>query len=435
MKQAGMNRAGMNRAGGMADQRGAELFSARVLAAIFIVGILAFVGVLYLEVFTDGGEPDYEVSPTTYSSSALGHKALLETLRRLQIPVIVSRFKSGEKAGAGSLLVLLEPNPEQDEAKLIGGFGNLKHGLLVLPKWTGEADRKKPSWVGSMDLLPEEAVKPILDKIQVHGKLKRLKGTYQVKVPELGGTIEITDPQIMVGAKLKSVVRLEEGTLIGETNFGTGKQWVVSDPDFIANHGIDEADNAVVAVSMIDRLRPAGGVVVFDETAHGFEQRPNLMKTALQLPFGIVTLSAIVAVLLAVWGGIVRFGRPQADGRALQPGKVTLIRTAADLLHQAGRRGGAVELVLTRYLRAQIADTLAQVNAPRGLDERRQIAWLDNLASTRNPDFRLQPLADAIENAAKAGKTDPARALRLAADLHAWKQEYLHGLGKASGHR
>jgi hypothetical protein len=41
-------------------------------------------------------------------------------------------------------------------------------------------------------------------------------------------------------------------------------------------------------------------------------------------------------------------------------------------------------------------------------------------------------LADAIEAAARSGKTDPARALRLAADLQAWKQEYLHGLGKAS---
>jgi hypothetical protein len=210
---------------------------------------------------------------------------------------------------------------------------------------------------------------------------------------------------------------------------------VLSDPDVISNHGIDEADNAVVAVTMIDRLRPSGGVVIFDETIHGFEQRPNLMKSALELPFGIVTLSAVIAILLAVWAGMKRFGRAQADGRALQPGKVTLIRTAADLLHQAGRRGGAVELVLTRYLRAQVADMMTQLNGPRGLDERRQVAWLDDLARARGPRARLRPLADAIEAASRAGSTDPARALRLAADLHAWKQEYLYGLGKSSFHR
>lgn len=408
-----------------------ELFSARALAAIFVVGILALVGTVYLLVFGDGGEPTLEVRPTTYSSSALGHKALLETLRRLQVPVIVSRFKSGEKAGPGSLMVLLEPDTDHVKDGLVGGFRNVPRGLLVLPKWQGARDRKKPSWVGTMTLLPLDAIEPILKETQIEGMVQRVTGTFTVEVPDLGGTIEITDPQVLVGADLKPIVTLKGGVLIGETTQVNGRQWVVADPDILSNHGIDQADNAVVAVSMIENLRPRSGVVIFDETIHGFEQRPNLMKAALELPFGIVTLSVLAATLLAVWAGTMRFGRPQADGRALQPGKITLIRTAADLLHQAGRRGGAVELVLTRYLRAQVADTLVQVNAPRGLDERRQIAWLDNLASTRKPHVRLQPLADAIEAAARSGKTDPARALRLAADLHAWKQEYLHGLGKA----
>lgn len=412
-----------------------ELFSARTLAAIFIVGILAFVGAVYLLVFTDSNDPIFEIGPTTYSSSALGHKALLQTLRRLQVPVIVSRFKSGEKAGPGSLLVLLEPDPDHLADGLIGGFGNVPHGLLALPKWTGGRDMRKPNWVGAMKPLPLNLIEPILKETQIGGTVQRVIGTFTVDVPDLGGLIEITDPQVLVGAALKPIVTLKGGVLVGEMTHGTSRQWVVADPDILSNHGIDQADNAVVAVSMIEALRPRSGVVIFDETIHGFEQRPNLMKTALQLPFSIVTLSALVAVLLAIWAGVVRFGRPQVDGRALQPGKITLIRTAADLLHQAGRRGGAVELVLTRYLRAQIADTLAQVNAPRGLGERRQIAWLDNLASARKPHVRLQPLADAIEAAARAGKTDPARALRLAADLHAWKQEYLHGLGKTSIHR
>lgn len=425
----------MSEAGAAVKTGSGELFSGRVLAAIFAVGILAFVGILYLQVFTDGGDPTREVRPTTYSSSALGHKALLQTLRRLQIPVVVSRFKSGEKAGPGSLLMLLEPDITQAPDGLIGGFGNVPRGLLVLPKWTGAPDNLKPTWVGTMKPLPLDLIEPILKETQVDGSVQRITGTFTVEAPDLGGRIEITDPQVLVGSDLKPIVTLQGGILIGEIANRGGQQWVVSDPDIISNHGIDQADNAVVAVSMIDRLRPSSGVVIFDETIHGFEQRPNLMKTALQLPFGIVTLSALVAILLAVWAGVKRFGRAQPDTRALQPGKVTLIRTAADLLHHASRRGGAVELVLTRYLRAQIADTLAQVNGPRGLDERRQVAWLDSLASGRRPDVRLRPLVDAIEATARSGKTDPGRALRLAADLHAWKQEYLHGLGKAQIHR
>lgn len=418
-----------------AASEGGDLFSARTLAAIIGIGVLAFIGTIYLEVFTDGGDPSFEISPTTYSSSALGHKAFLEILRRLEVPVVVSRFQSGEKAGRGSLLLLIEPEQSDASEELVGGFGNVPHGLLVLPKWTGGIDLRKPTWVGSMEPLPVATIEPLLKRAQIGGKLQRQTGTFTLALPEFGGTIEITDPQTIVGSGLKPIVTLNGGILIGEARLGSGRQWVLSDPDLISNHGIDEADNALVAVNMIDELRPPGGVVIFDETTHGFEQRPNLMKAALRLPFVIVTLSVIVAVLLAVWAGARRFGRPQPEGRALQPGKVTLIRTAADLLHQAGRRSGAVELVLSRYLKAQIADVLARVNAPRGLSDARQINWLDDLAGARRAQSRLRPLAEAIDSAARSGATDPARALQLAADLHAWKQEFLNGIGKSSSHR
>ncbi len=411
-----------------------ELFSGRILVIIIGVGILAFVGMLYLQVFSSGAEPTLEVSPTTYSSSALGHKALLQLLSRLEVPVVVSRFKTGEKAGRGSLLLLLEPDAGDAAKDLIGGFGNLPHGLLALPKWGGVVDSRKPSWIGRMEPLPATLIDPILKQAQIGGRIQRASGTFTLDLPEFGGTIELTDPQTIHGASLKPIVTLQGGILIGETRLGGGRQWVLADPDLLSNHGIDQADNALVAVALIDRLRPPGGVVVIDETIHGFEQRPNLFNAAFRLPFVIVTLSAAIAVLLAVWAGIRRFGRPQPEGRVLQPGKVTLIRSTADLLHQAGRRSGAVELVLTRYLRAQIADTLAQVNGPRGLDDSQQITWLDQLANTQRKQPRLRPLAESIEAAARA-HGDPLQALRLAAELNAWKQEFLHGSGTSTRHR
>jgi hypothetical protein len=413
--------------------RPGEVFSPRTLLAIIAVGTAAFVGMIYLEMFGID-DPDFEIGPSTYSSSALGHKALMETLRRIDVPVVVSRFRSGEKTGDGSLLVLAEPDGSDISEELVGGFGNVPHGLLVLPKWDGKRDRSKPRWVETMDKVSLDDVESVLKRAQADGMIRRLKGTFTVDVPDFGGTVELTDPQVMIGAAVKPIVSLQGGVLIGEADLGSGQQWILSDPDLIANHGIDQADNAVVAVSMIEALRPGGGAVIFDETIHGLELRPNLMRTAFELPFGIVTLSAAVAVALAIWAGLMRFGRPEAGQRALQPGKVTLIRTTADLLRQ-GSRKGTVELVLTRYLKAQIADLVARLNGPRGLDENRQIAWLDDLAVARRLGSRLQPLAAAIETTAKSHSTDPGRALRLAADLHAWKQEFLYGVAKGSSDR
>jgi hypothetical protein len=415
--------------------RSGDLFSPRVLSVIIAVGILAFVGMLYLQLFGDSGDPDLEIGPSTYSSSALGHKALLETLRGLGIPVLVSRFKSNEKAGRGSLLVLAEPDVGETSDALLGTFGNLPHGLLVMPKWQGSRNRSKPRWIGDMEPVPGGTVESILKTTQIGGQPKRLSGTFTVEVPDLGGTIELTDPQIIVDSTLKPIVTLQDGILIGESRLGSGQQWVLSDPDLISNHGIDEKDNAIVAVSLIERARPNTGVVVFDETIHGLEQRPNLLKSAFKLPFSIVTLSTAVAILLAIWAGMTRFGRPAPDQRALQPGKVTLIRTTANLLRQASRKSGTVELILARYLRAQIADMLIRVNAPRGLTESQQVAWLDELSNARRLRWRLRPLAEAIEGTKRPGQTDPGRSQRLAAELHAWKQEFLYGLGKGSGNR
>jgi hypothetical protein len=414
--------------------RPGEVFSPRTLLAIIAIGTAAFVGMMYLEMFGIDN-PDFEIGPSAYSSSALGHKALMETLRRLDVPVVVSRFRSAEKAGQGSLLVLAEPDGSEASEEMIGGFGNVPHGLLVLPKWDGRRDRSKPRWVEAMDKIQVDDVELVLKRAQINALVKRVEGTFTVDVPEFGGRVELTDPQVIIDARaLKPIVSLKGGILIGEADLGSGRQWVLSDPDLIANHGIDQGDNAVVAVSLIEALRPGSGAVIFDETIHGLELRPNLLRTAFELPFGIVTLSAAVAVALAIWAGLMRFGRPEPGQRALQPGKVTLIRTTADLLRQ-GSRKGTVELVLTRYLKAQIADLVTRLNGPRGLTENRQIAWLDDLAVARRLRSRLQPIAAAIEATAKSRSTDPGRALRLAADLHAWKQEFLYGLAKGSSDR
>ncbi|WP_119299562.1 hypothetical protein [Dongia deserti] len=418
------------------EGRPGELFSPRTLMLVIAIGIAAFAGMLYLQLFADPDDPDFQVGATTYSSSAIGHKALLETLRRIDVPVIVSRFRSGEKAGSGSLLVLAEPDDNAIAKALLGGFGNVPRGLLVLPKWEGRRDLSKPRWVRKMDPVSIESVERVLDHAQIDALIKRIQGTFTIEMPEFGGRIELTDPQVLIDTRgLRPIVSLKGGVLIGEVRLGSGRQWVLSDPDLISNHGIDEADNVIVAVSMIEKLRPSSGVVIFDETIHGFEQRPNLLKTAFELPFSIVTLSSAVAILLAIWGGMMRFGRPEPGQRALQPGKVTLIRTTADLLRHASRRSGTVELVLTRYLRAQIADMVARLNGPRGLSESRQIAWLDDLANARRLRSQLHPIAAAIDSATRAGSTEPGRAMRLAADLHAWKQEFLYGLAKGSSDR
>jgi hypothetical protein len=204
---------------------------------------------------------------------------------------------------------------------------------------------------------------------------------------------------------------------------GSGELWILSDPDLLSNAGIDEADNGVVAVSIIDALLPKGGTVVIDETLHGYEQRPNLLRALLRPPFVTILIALIVTMLVLVWAGVTRFGAPQPETDGLAAGKLTLVKSAAKLL----RFGTSANNLLLSYRRLVLTDVLNELHGPSGLDETAQVAWVDRAAEHRGLEIRLRPLLDRMSELAEAGRIDATRALRFALDLYRWKQEILHG--------
>jgi hypothetical protein len=191
----------------------------------------------------------------------------------------------------------------------------------------------------------------------------------------------------------------------------------------MSNAGLDDADNGVVAVSMIRSMLPSGGTVIIDETSHGFEQRPNLLRLLLHPPFIAVGIAGIAALLVLVWGGVARFGAPRPETVGLAAGKLTLVRNAAQLL----RLGTTASNLVMSYRRLVLADAIAELHGPPGLDEFSQAAWLDRAAAHRGLAIRVKPLLDEMSSLAEADRLDAARALRFSLDLHRWKQEILNG--------
>jgi len=167
-------------------------------------------------------------------------------------------------------------------------------------------------------------------------------------------------------------------------------------------------------------LLPKGGTVIIDEALHGFEQRPNLMRTLLHPPFVTVLGATIVALLVLIWAGATRFGAPLPESDGLAAGKLTLVRSAAKLL----RFGTSAGNLLQGYRRLVLADAMSELHGPTGLDETGQAAWLDRAAEHRGLAIRLAPLLDQIP---QSGRIDATRALRCALDLYRWKQEIVHG--------
>jgi hypothetical protein len=309
---------------------------------------------------------------------------------------------------------------------LLNSIHRAPHALLVLPKWSGVTDRDKPIWVKRMDLLPDDEVTAILQAVASDSTLMRDDGAATLDAGRFGGKIALTDPQYIVSGSDMPIAPILSNAgkiLLGEMKIGGDTLWILSDPDLLSNAGIDEADNGVVAIAIVDALLPKGGTVIIDETLHGYEQRPNLMRTLLHPPFLPILITAIVTALVLAWAGFARFGAPLAENEGLAAGKLTLVKSAAKLL-QFGT--GAGNLLLS-YRRLVLADVISELHGPQGLDEAAQAAWLDRAAEHRGLVTRVGPVLTRMSSLAEFGRIDAARGLRLAHELYRWKQEILHG--------
>jgi hypothetical protein len=403
-------------------------FQLLTLVVLIVIGLGAFLAGTYLQVFDDGSGEPWTTDANSFSHSALGHRAFVATLRKLGIPVEISRFRTLDRVGDNNLLLLLEPDAEAGDA-ILSELGSVHHVLLVLPKWEGRTDLQKPSWIDRMRLLPADQVQRVLRAVlpgPPGASLERSKDKLEHEMTRYHGRVVIDQPQyidVFNDSLADSLVVEKDGTLLAERVEGGNHLWILSDPDIISNAGLDDADNGIVAVSMIQSILPPSGTVIIDETSHGFEQRPNLLRVLLRPPFIAVGIGAIAVLVVLAWAGITRFGAARPETIGLAAGKLTLVRNAAHLL----RLGTTASNLVLSYRRLALADAIAELHGPAGLDEVAQAAWLDRAAAHRGLTIRITPLLDEMASLTETDRLDAARALRLSLDLHRWKQEILNG--------
>jgi hypothetical protein len=399
-------------------------FQLLTLIVLIVIGLAAFLGGTYLQVFDDGSGEPWTTDANSFSRSAIGHRAFVTALRKLGIPVEISRFRTLDRVGDNNLLMLIEPDAKAGE-EILSELDSVSHVLLVLPKREGRVDFNKPTWIDRMSILPEDDVKKVLRQAVTGGEIIRKNGAVTDSASQFGGKLSLADPQYVAlnDLPLEPVLRIPEGILVAERKGTVNRLWILSDPDLLSNAGLDDADNGVVAVAMIESMLPSGGTVIIDETSHGFEQRPNLLRLLLHPPFIAVGIAGIAALLVLAWAGVARFGAPRAEAVGLTAGKLTLVRNAAQLL----RLGTTAANLALSYRRLVLADAISELHGPPGLDEFNQAAWLDRAAAHRGLKIRVKPLLDEMSALAEAGRLDAAQALRFSLDLHRWKQEILNG--------
>jgi hypothetical protein len=221
-------------------------------------------------------------------------------------------------------------------------------------------------------------------------------------------------------AGLRPLVACAAGTLLGLVT-GRNDVYVLSDPDVLANHGLDDGDNAAFALGLLDHLRD-GRPIVLDETLHGFELVPSIWTQLGTFP--LVLLPVQLALLLAVvlWAAAGRFGPLVPPPPAIAPGKAFLVEQIAELLQV----GGGSWQVLHRYYRNQLRTAARRLGSVR--DEKHALALVQACARARGRQETLAALHEEVQRAI-AGRRSPdaQRCLELAAAIHRECEEIVHG--------
>ena len=366
-----------------------------------------------------GGRPS--VGADAYSRSAVGHHGLVTLLERVGIPVVISQARSAERARAG-LLVIAEPvaGGAAADRRLTELLGGAPRVLLVLPKWWGEGDPEHEGWLDAVALLPAEEVEAVVTALGLDAsRLQRGE-------PLAAGDVAIRHAPQSLGidpAWDEPVLADGDRGLILEIPYGTTRLTVVTDPDLLNNHGLDEAGNAARVVALIDRLRE-GGPVVFDEVSHGYVREPGLWAVLFRYPLVLATLQALlvaVALGLATRG---RFGPPAVAPPPMAAGKDFLIRHTATLL----RHGGHDAAMLRRYLVSTVAQVRLALHAPRELSGAQVVAWLERVGTARKVSVPLSELEREVA-AIEADRTLHRQAATIAVRVHRWRQEMTLGSG------
>ena len=397
-------------------------FRRATLVGLVALSAASLLGGLLLAILTPGEKgPRGAVRPTARGRGALGHRAFVELLRRLEIRVVVGRASRPEP---GTAVVIAEPSLSRERSpgeglRLRQLLEETPRALLVLPKWTGSPDPARRGYLASAELLPASVPAEVLAAAGIAGQVTRVAESIAGATwsGDLHGVADLRSAQLLVSKDLQPVLSSKGRLLVGERSTHRGKLLVLADPDLLSNHGLQHGDDARLAVALIERLRQGGGVQ-FDESFHGGAHDEGPWRALLRFPLVLAVIQALLAAAILLWGGMHRFGAPLPAEPPLPAGKAALIDSMAELL----RFGGHSAHALDRYLRSSLQEVAAALHAPGELRGGTLDAWLDRIGTRA----RL-PTVEALRGEAGAAASSPAALLESARRIHLWRTRMLHG--------
>jgi hypothetical protein len=399
-------------------------FSPITMMIMVLVGVVCLAGIALLSAFEPEMKSGNDGQAHALSKSSVGYLALSRMMEVSGFDVDLNRrgIEDGENDYS---TVVLAPTLNTDEDQILNFYRD-GPTVILLPKWITAPDRNKRGWsqlFATFDVDESLAILP--PDLKNESKLTEAKAPAAIPLilRSLDGTIldnfgtspPIKSLRTLSGPQWIPVVAGPNGGAV-IAKYKQTNVYVVADPDIFNNAGMASLGNAQLAESFFYEIMSDEdeGPLVFDLTLNGFQKTPNLGRLLIQPPLLGATLCFVLAAILIAIQAATRFLPPKEAVRVVALGKRALADNTAGLIRM-GRREHHMGVPYANMMKRSV---MKAVGAPANIDPVAQNAMLDRVSELSNSQLRFSNLVGDA-----GGATNSQDLVKVAQDLHRWKQE------------
>ena len=419
-------------------------FSRRTVFWIVVTAVVSFIVALLLMAFGPDMTEGMAAEPSTFSYSALGHRALTTFLQESGLPVTIQRSRQLFQGDQNVPVFVAEPNPYDVDLNLDEYLQTLIDNasrrstplILVLPKWRGTSyQTARGLWVDQVSLINQMSVEKVLnssmgtnpDAVQLIRESSNF--TYQSLScqTEWGETLKVNliAPQLLAPSITQEpIVWSTDGILVSHlrTSRPENPLYVISDPDILNNHGLAREDNAIVTFRLLVDILGAQAVV-FDEIVHGYGRELSFLAETVHYPMILAVLHGVLVFVLLLWAGMGRFGKPQPNAPRQARGKLGLIENTSSLLSYQGR----VLDSSIRYFDTTLLDVARHYHLPGELTKEELHVRLQKLSGGRGLEIDLAYLRNRLAQLRDSERHAEETSVQIAMILNRWRRKITDG--------
>lgn len=404
----------------MSRRAASGAFSPMAMIVVVLVGVVSLAGLGVLSAYAPELKKGDDGGAHALSRSSVGYAATVRLLQASGRGALVGRGALPASADDG--LLVLTPALGAGAVNL-EDFDHPGPQLIVLPKWATMPDPNRRGWAVATRIVDGNASLAVLPADLRKGLTLRARPPnvapfrlYRPGGQAFGRQPSVRAPRSLEGKGWTPVLMDQDGRMVLAMHIKS-QTYVLAEPDLLNTSALKTLEGARTAVALLDLIHAKDTPVVFDATLHGFARSRSLLRLLLEPPLVGATLVLIALAGVAGFQAGVRFGPALRPSRALALGKLALADNTAGLIRLAGREARMTPL----YAHLIRTSAARAIGAPRGLDEPALDAFLDRISVTVGASSTFTALAERARAA-----TSPDM-MRVARDLHLWKQELIRG--------